>query len=100
MSKSKQMKREYNQPTHTDAFTWLENSGECGQEVLKYIRELERTTQIKAVQAVANHFDNIVKTTDDIHHSLAADTAFVMVTNYINEVLQVEDGQRAVSETV
>lgn len=58
MSKSKQMKREYNLSTHTDAFTWLENSGECGQEVLKYIRNLERTAQIKAVQAVVTHFDN------------------------------------------
>ncbi len=100
MSKSKQMKREYNPPTHTDAFTWLENSGECGQEVLKYIRNLERTAQIKAVQAAANHFDNIARTTDDIHRAIVADTASIMVTNYINEVLQVNDGQREVAETV
>ena len=89
MSKSKQMKREYNPPTHTDAFTWLENSGECGQEVLKYIRNLERTAQIKAVQAVVKHFDTTASKSEDIHYILLASTTSTMVENYLRDVFQV-----------
>ena len=92
MSKSKQMKREYNPPTHSDAFTWLENSGECGQEILKYIRELERTAQIKAVQAVVTHFDNTANNSNDIHYMMLANTASTMVENYMRDVLQVNKG--------
>lgn len=95
------MNRKYDPPTHSDAFTWLENSGECGQEVINYIRELKRTEQVKAVQAVISHFDNSASKSNDIHYMLLATAASTMVENYLRDVLQVnKDGQRAVTETV
>lgn len=93
--------RKYDPPTHSDAFTWLENSGECGQEVINYIRELKRTERIKAVQAVITHFDDSASKSNDIHYMILATTASTMIENYLRDVLQVnKDEQRRIAETV
>ena len=93
--------RKYDPPTHNDAFTWLENSGECGQEVINYIHELKRTEKIKAVQAVITYFDDSASKSDDIHYMILATAASTLVENYLRDELQVnKDEQRRITETV